>query len=87
MISKRTRQFNKLFAKLHPQVQEQATKAYQLFKQNPYHPSLHFEPISQQEPIYSVRVGRSYRAVGRLEGDTIYWEWIGSHEAYNNIWL
>lgn len=85
MRNKRTKQFYKLFAQLPRHVQEQAVTAYQLFKANPNHPSLHFKRIDPQEPIYSVRIGKSYRAVGLWEGDTISWYWIGSHEDYNNL--
>ena len=73
MKSIRTRQFHKLFEQLRVHVQKQAREAYQLFKQNPYHPGLHFKRIDSQEPIYSVRVSLGYRAVGRYEGDTIIW--------------
>jgi len=35
--------------------------------------------------VWSVRIGRSYRALGkRTDADTIVWYWIGSHEDYNN---
>lgn len=73
MRSIRTKQFHKLFAQLPPQIQEQARVAYQLFKEDPYHPRLHFKRISPQHPIYSVRIGYSYRALGRLEKNTISW--------------
>lgn len=34
----------------------------------------------------SVRVGRSYRAVGRLvASNEIVWVWIGPHEQYERI--
>lgn len=86
MKSKRSKQFNKLLAQLSKNVQEQASATYRLFKQNPYHPSLHFKRIDPQDPIYSARIGRSYRAVGLWEGDTIItWYWIGTHEEYNNL--
>ena len=86
MKSRRTKQFRKLYAQLPSRVQDQARAAYQQFKENPHHTSLHFKRISTQRPIYSVRVGRSYRAVGKLEGETITWFWIGSHEDYNNLY-
>lgn len=85
MKSKRTKQFHKLFAQLPSDMQEQAREAYELFKQNPYHPSLHFKRIDPQEPIYSVRVSRNYHAVGWMEGDTIIWYWIGSHSDYDHL--
>ena len=86
MKSIRTEQFNKLLAQLPAQVQEQAREGYRLFKENPHNPRLYFKRISPTRPLYSVRVGYSYRAIGRLEGDTIRWEWIGSHEDYNKLY-
>lgn len=50
-----------------------ARKAYQLWKENPFHPSLHFKCINNEESIWSVRITRSYRAIGILDGDTITW--------------
>jgi hypothetical protein len=47
---------------------------------------LQFKRIDPQDPIYSVRVGRKYRALGWLESDTIIWFWIGSHADYD-AWL
>ena len=85
MKSKRTKRFHKLFDQLPLPIQEQAREAYELFKQNPYHPSLHFKRIDPQEPIYSVRISRSYRAVGLMEGDNITWYWIGSHADYDHL--
>ena len=36
-------------------------------------------------PVYSIRIGRSWRALGRRDEDTVTWFWIGSHEAYNTL--
>lgn len=36
-------------------------------------------------PVYSVRVGIGYRALGVKDGDTITWFWIGSHADYDQI--
>jgi hypothetical protein len=85
MRSYRNKQFHKLFAQLPLHVQEQAIACYKLFRADPYHPSLHFKRIDPKEPIYSVRIGRSYRALGKWQGDTIVWFWIGTHEEYNRF--
>lgn len=50
-----------------------ARKAYGLWRQNPFHPSLHFKCINREENIWSVRITRSYRAIGILDGDTVTW--------------
>ncbi|MBV6393029.1 MAG: hypothetical protein KPEEDBHJ_02259 [Anaerolineales bacterium] len=85
MISHITEKFRKAFAELPADVQNQARQAYRLFIENPYHPGLHFKPIHPTRPIYSVRVGLNYRAVGAREGDEIIWFWIGSHAEYNRL--
>ncbi len=62
-----------------------AKQAYSLWRQEPFHPSLNFKQVHQQKPIYSLRIGLSFRALGVKEGSTIVWFWIGSHEHYNNL--
>lgn len=49
------------------------------------HPSLQFERVHQTEPLYSVRIGLGWRALGLLEDDTIAWFWIGSHADYDRL--
>ncbi len=84
--SRRTKRFKALLAALPVAVQRQAREAYRLFQQNPRHPSLHFKQVGKRDPsLYSARVGDHYRVLGILEGDTITWFWIGSHEEYNKL--
>ena len=83
MISHRSWNFKRLYALLPAHVQDLAMKNFLLWQQNPWHPSLDFKP--HEPPDWSVRIGRSHRAVGAWEGDTIVWHWIGSHEAYNKL--
>jgi hypothetical protein len=84
--SRRTKNFKKLFDALPEDVKDQAEAAYALFKENPRHGSLNFKHVpTAGGDMYSADVGRHYRVLGALRGDTIYWEWIGSHEAYNRI--
>ena len=77
--------FWRFYARLPQDVQRHADKAYQLWRSNPQHPSLQFKRIDPQDPIYSVRVGKQYRALGWLESDTVTWFWIGSHADYDNL--
>ena len=37
------------------------------------------------DDLWSVRVGRAYRALGRFEGDLLVWVWIGSHAEYDQV--
>ncbi len=85
MKSRRSPPFQDLFAKLPERVQAQAREAYRLFAQDPRHPSLRFKRVSERQPLYSVRIGKGYRAVGLLEGDTVYWFWIGTHAEYDHF--
>lgn len=86
MKSKITQQFLKQFRALPAAAQHQTRQAYKLFMQNPRHGSLQFKCIDPREPpTYSARIGDHYRAVGTLEGDTVIWFWIGSHETYNKL--
>ena len=55
-----------------------ARKAYRLWLQNPFHPSLHFKCINYKEHIWSLRISLGYRALGIYEGDTVTWFWIGA---------
>ncbi len=73
------------YRKLNDNVRQSARKAYQLWAENSFHPSLHFKCINSDEAIWSVRVTRNYRAVGILEGDTVTWFWIGSHDDYEQF--
>jgi hypothetical protein len=78
--------FRKLLAALPRNVREQAVAAYLLFRENPWHPSLHFKRVHPTKPIMSVRVGGDYRAVGiQREPGTILWYWIGPHEQYETL--
>ena len=85
MISRTTKQFWSLYQALPPAVQELADKAYESWQNDPHSPGLQFKRVDPEEPIYSVRIGRNYRALGVLRGDTITWFWIGKHALYERI--
>ena len=85
MNSRTNRRFRELFALLPDHVQRQAREAYRHFRQDPFHPGLHFKQVHADPPIFSARVGMSYRAVGVRDGDTMVWYWIGSHADYDNL--
>jgi len=59
-----------------------ADKNFNLLKNNPRHPSLHFKKIGQ---IWSVRVGINYRAIATEVEDGFLWVWIGSHAEYDKL--
>ena len=70
------------YKKLDKMVRSRARKVYNLWIENPFHPSLHFKCINSEEDIWSVRITNNYRALGVLDGDTVTWFWIGSHKDY-----
>jgi hypothetical protein len=80
-----TRAFRARLARLPATVREQAARAYALWRSNPQHPGLQFKRVSQSQPVYSVRIGIGYRALGLQEGDQISWFWIGSHAEYDEM--
>jgi len=85
MKSRTTQRFRKALDKLPRQIQRQARDAYELFLQNPNHPSLRFKLVHPRKAIYSVRISRAYRALGVCEDDVVIWFWIGSHDDYERL--
>ena len=86
MKSSVTKTFRKRLNQLPTSVQEQAEKAYELWREDPYHNSLQFKRVSQRQPIYSARISLNYRVLGLLEsGNHIYWFWIGAHDEYDDL--
>ena len=82
MKSRTTRTFWQLFRQLPTPIRRQAADAYRRWQDNPYHPGLRFKRVHASEPIYSLRVSRSVRALGLREGDTVTGFWIGTHDDY-----
>ena len=86
MKSELTTGFISCFAKLPERVQRTARKNYQLWRENPSHPSLEFKKLTTKQAVYSVRAGIGWRAVGVMkDSDTIVWFWIGSHSNYDKL--
>jgi hypothetical protein len=85
--SSRIKSFRELFVALPQRVKETAKKNYELWQENPFHPSLEFKEIKSKENIWSVRVGIGWRALGVVKAneDKIVWFWIGSHAEYDKI--
>jgi len=61
----------------------QARTAYKQFLRDPWYPALHFKRVHPALPIYSVRISRGYRALGRRDDRGVLWFWIGSHADYD----
>lgn len=83
MNSHTTREFRKRLESLPPPVQVKAAEAFRTFKADPRHQSLHFKRVHTARPVFSARVGLSYRALALQEGDAWIWFWIGHHSEYD----
>jgi len=80
-----TEDFVERFRRLPRRIQDLARKNYCLRKCDPTHSSLDLKQVSQRSPIFSVRVGIGWRAVGIKREDTMIWFWIGSHAEYDHL--
>ncbi|GAB6058899.1 type II toxin-antitoxin system RelE family toxin [Desulfonatronum parangueonense] len=74
--------FWKGYKKLQEDIQRLADNKFELFKDNPHHPSLGF---AKKGNVWTVDVGYHHRAIGYREGNEIVWFWIGTHEEYNTL--
>ena len=63
-----------LYRALPAEIRALADKHYELLKENPWHPSLRLKRI---EELWSVRVGKHYRAIGIdvPDGITVDLDW------------
>ena len=85
MKSVATKRFWSCFDALPETVQRQAKIAYTLWLADPSHRSLEFKQVHPKRPIFSVRIGLHWRAIGTRHGDTLVWVWIGSHSDYDKL--
>jgi hypothetical protein len=83
--SRTSERFRVALGRLPERVQDRAREAYRLFARDPAHPGLRFKSVHSSQPIYSVRIGLGYRALGVRTGDEIVWFWIGSHADYDDL--
>jgi hypothetical protein len=85
MKSKTTKAFWKLLNNLPDEIQKQAWISYRAWREDVWNARFEFKQVHPSQPIYSVRINRSYRAVGVRSGDEVVWFWIGSHSDYDNL--
>ena len=74
--------FWKDYASLSTTIQTLADKNFELLKENPKHPSLHFKKIDK---YWSVRVGLNYRSLAVEIDEGLLWFWIGNHAMYDKM--
>lgn len=70
------------YRQLPDEIQTLANRCYELLKENPRYPSLHFKKVGQ---FWSVRIGIHYRALAVEEDVDIAWFWIGTHAQYDRL--
>lgn len=70
------------YRQLPSHIQDLADKCYDLLKEYPYYPSLHFKKVGH---FWTVRIGIHYRAIAIEDGQDIAWFWIGHHAEYDKI--
>ncbi|MBM3190729.1 MAG: hypothetical protein FJZ90_18670 [Chloroflexi bacterium] len=85
MNSRTLPSFWETYEALDEDIRRRARRAFRLWEQNPFHPSLHFKCINREEGIWAVRITLGYRALGVLEDDTVTWFWIGGHDEYEQF--
>ncbi|RMG67056.1 MAG: hypothetical protein D6710_11820 [Nitrospirae bacterium] len=81
-MHKTTDEFWKAFSRLPQVIQERAKKQFELLKENPSHPSLHFKKVGK---FWSVRISDFYRALALKDEDDYIWVWIGNHDDYEKM--
>ena len=76
-----TKTFDKLFKKLDKKIQEKAAKKTELFKDNPFNPTLRIEKLyTKKMAVWSFRVDINYRIIFRfLMKDEVEFLFIGHH--------
>jgi hypothetical protein len=85
MKSEALAEFWNCFDALPPGIRERAREAFTLWQRDARHPSLHFKRVHRTKPLYSVRIGERWRALGYLRDDRMVWFWIGAHAEYDKI--
>jgi hypothetical protein len=81
--SRTTPEFWECFDALPVEVQRAAARAFARWRFDHRHPSLRFKRL--QGTIWSARIGIHWRAIGRLDHETVTWFWIGSHADYDRL--
>ena len=82
MKSRASSKFWSSYQQLPSEVQQRARKQYRLWTEKPEHRSLRFKKI---KGFWSARIDVRHRALGVMDGDTVVWFWIGTHDEYEQI--
>jgi len=80
--SRATSAFWAHYHSLPPDIRRLADKAYRNWRDNHWHPSLHFKKVGN---FWVARVSHDYRALGVESAGTLVWFWIGPHKDYERL--
>jgi hypothetical protein len=75
----------KSYKGLPKKIQRDADRKFDLWKKNPFHPSLNFKCVNTEYNIWSVRVTMNYRALAVRNETSVIWYWIGDHNKYEQL--
>tara|TARA_Y100000294_G_C8440660_1_gene290585 strand:- start:26 stop:283 length:258 start_codon:yes stop_codon:yes gene_type:complete len=84
MILRQLGSFKKAFKKLPPEIQKQFDKKLKLFVKNPRHPSLKVKKMEDPRNIWEGRITYSYRFTFQVEGNTLIFRKVGTHDILQN---
>jgi len=73
------------FKELPENIQRHTDRKFDLWKQNPFHPSLNFKCVNTEYNIWSARITIDYRALAVKKENSVIWYWIGSHKKYERL--
>jgi len=77
-----TEEFKRRYNELPAGIQKKAEKQEKLFRQNPFHPSLHTEKLEPKgRQVWSFRIDRRYRIIFRFtERNKVIFLTVGPHD-------
>ena len=77
-----TREFEQRYRELPTPIRHRAEKQTELFRENPFYPSLHTEKLRPKErEMWSFRIDRKYRIIfSFLDGSTVLVFTVGPHD-------
>ena len=86
MNSRTSPDFWKEYSRLDSNLKKAARKAFALWHENPFHPSLRFKCVNPSTNMWSARISKGHRALCIIEGNTAIWFWIGKHDDYEKLY-
>jgi hypothetical protein len=85
IISQTVPAFWETYREMPHTARKSAQKAFEIWKENPFHPSLRFKCVESKIHVWSPRITLGYRALCVFEGNTATWFWAGDHAGYERL--